>query len=243
MLSEILRTLQRFVRNQPPEGKDDEPGPSRRRSTTITLEPGPTPPPPSASSSAERALSFMREIRRGTRAAIEGEQRQNFAGYSDNLKGKRPKKRSSDSATGGWPARKQTREDTAVWCHRFVCLADRKQTKVPTPTEKTILLASGLGEKPVSFNSLSLTYAETVTVLETIFPKLATAGGIDFLKCPANSREMSLIHLDGASGVPLQLSLKGGHGRIYIRPIQSDLQLLPRESSGADVSSELSGRS
>lgn len=90
MLSEILRTLQCFVRNQPPEGKDDEPGPSRRRSTTITLEPGPTPPPPSASSSAERVLSFMREIRRGTRAAIEGEQRQNFAGYSDNLKGKRP---------------------------------------------------------------------------------------------------------------------------------------------------------
>ena len=64
-----------------------------------------------------------------------------------------------------------------------------------------------------------------------------------FLKCLANSREMTLIPLDGVSGVPLQLSLKGGDGQIYIRPIQSDLQLLPKESSGADVSSELSERS
>ena len=150
MLSESLRTLQRFVRNQPPKGKDDEPGPSQRQSTSaITLEPRPTPPPPSIFSSTERALSFMREIRRGTRTAIEGEQRL-LCRLFWQLEGKTSEEtvlRHHDWWMATSQAIEGVRGNTSIWCHRFICLADRKQTRVPTPTEKAILLASGLEEQ------------------------------------------------------------------------------------------------
>ena len=86
VLNEILTTLQQLIRSHQVESasksNSDEPGPS----SSVEVQ---------RSSSCERALAFMREIRTGTRAAIEGEQRHNLGPYTD--KGKR-RKRSSVSA-------------------------------------------------------------------------------------------------------------------------------------------------
>ena len=229
VLNEILSTLKQLIRSHQVESStsaskssSDDPGPSSSSGVQ-------------RSSSCERALEFMREIRTGTRAAIEGEQRHNFGPYVD--KGKR-RKRSSVSATGECDLlvkrKAQSGEDRPVWWHKFVCLANRKQVRVPTPSEKSILTASDLGEKTIYFSSLEFTYGQTVAVLVEAFPKLSAAGGIEFLKCPSNSRDLAMIKL-GAGGIPLQLSLKCGHGRIYIRPIQCNLELLPIESNEPEV--------
>ena len=93
----------------------------------------------------------------------------------------------------------QLGEDLPIWWHKFMWLGDRRQVRVPTPSVKSILTASDFGEKTVYFSSLEFTYGQTVTVLVKAFPKLSAAVGIEFLKCPSNSRDLAMITL-GAGG-------------------------------------------
>ncbi len=63
------------------------------------------------------------------------------------------------------------------------------------------------------------------SILEA-FPKLKEAGGFEFLRCVANSRDLEEV----PSPINLSPRLLRSHmnsGRIYIRPIQVDLDLKP----------------
>lgn len=75
----------------------------------------------------------------------------------------------------------------ASWKHRFVCLAYRDQSKLPTTdTEKDDLLKAGLGEQIIEFDDLDMDANE---ILLEAYPQLKDAGGFMFFKCAANSLE------------------------------------------------------
>ena len=172
-------------------------------------------------SACDRALSVLREIRSGNSdSVIKYEQRQCFAPYDRKGKGKKRSAREYDT-----PAKK--RDDTnQSFAHRFVCLADKNQSKVPTPTEKSLLMSHGMGEKVLRFSRLDLSYKNIMDIVIDAYPKLANCGGCEFLKCLPNSRDLVTIPLQicaGASPILLQLQNKAGYSRIYIRPIQCDL--------------------
>ena len=181
------------------------------------------------STSCDRALSVLRDLRRSSNCLqVYEEQRQRFAPYNTpSDKGKR-KKAKTTVAQPGFDGR------SSQWAHKFVCLSSRNQGKVPSPHEKGSLQACGWGEKSISFPSLDLTYGETMDVLVSHFPKLSKAGGVDFCKSPSNTRDLVIIPLT-SGGIPYQLQMKGGHGRIYIRPIQADLDLVCRDDDEDDT--------
>ena len=203
-LDEVLETLHQLIADTNRARTDQQPGPSNTK----------------PSSSCDRALSVLRQIRGG----INSEQRENFIPYS--RKGKKKKRSPVDQ---DFPFSKK--KDESSWLHRFVCLASRSQERVPSPSEKSLLSSCGLGEKMVRFPSLYLSYEESMDVLIGAFPKLAECGGFEFLKCLSNTRDLVLIPLQSSkynqlgNSIPSQLQRKGGHGRIYIRPIQCDLPL------------------
>ena len=177
-------------------------------------------------SACDRALSVLRDIRSGrstTNPASRIEQNKCFEPYLDR-KGK-GKKRSGTS--GPNPSVKKSFKEPREVCSsfQFVCLANRNQTKVPTPTEKSLLMTHGMGEKVVRFPSLDLGYRKVMEILIDAFPKLAHGGGCDFLKCLPNSRDLVTIPLQmyAASPILVQLQGKAGSGRVYLRPIQRDL--------------------
>ncbi len=74
------------------------------------------------------------------------------------------------------------------WKHRFVCLAWRDQTKIPTTdTEKDELLDAGLREKVIAFPSISISGEQFKETLFSDFPKLRDSGGFELCKCVPNT--------------------------------------------------------
>jgi len=60
----------------------------------------------------------------------------------------------------------QKEEKCVVWCHRFVCLAYRGQSRQPTTdADKEELYQAGLREKEIEFQSLDLSQRASVHVI------------------------------------------------------------------------------
>lgn len=125
---------------------------------------------------------------------------------------------------------------TIEWKHRFVCLANPEQQRIPTTdNEKDVLYKAGLGEKLVQFNDMDANAEEIRDVLYTVFPKLRNAGGFVLCKCAANTR--NLEPLSQVAWLSLQrLKDRVGTSRTYIRPLQKSLDL----SVAVDLSSGVS---
>ena len=70
--------------------------------------------------------------------------------------------------------------------------------------------------------------AEFNETLLQAFPKLQLAGGFEMLKCASSTRMLEVIPLTISSSAR-QLKAYIGTARIYIRPIQADLDLTPPE--------------
>ena len=107
-----------------------------------------------------------------------------------------------------------------------MCLADREQSKAPTLEERTVLFKAGLGFKRLSCN-LELNTADFQEFLmeESNYPKLRNAGGFEFLRCGQNCRNLQVI---ACSWTPKDFrSHVGTQIKIYLRPIQHNLSLLP----------------
>ena len=112
-----------------------------------------------------------------------------------------------------------------AWKHRFVCLANYDQPKIPTTdTEKDELFKAGLGEKEVEFPSLDMSAEEFTDVLYCTFPKLKGGGGLELCRCIANSRNLEVLSSVVHSS-PQHLKERVGNARTYIRPLQRDLDL------------------
>ena len=115
---------------------------------------------------------------------------------------------------------KKTKEITAKW----FCLANTKQDEVPCTEDKRELLTAGLGEKKVSLPENSSSAQLHNMVVQT-FPKLIEAGGYEFMHAEPSSRQLKAI-TPGPDGYTMDyLKQFVGQGRIYIRPIQSNLNV------------------
>ena len=83
---------------------------------------------------------------------------------------------------------------------------------------------AGLGEKLVEL-SLNASAHEVADKLTAIFPKLKDAGGFTFLKIPSNSKTLVRIPITESGYTATYLKEVTKTGRIFIRPIQRDLNL------------------
>ena len=111
------------------------------------------------------------------------------------------------------------------WKHRFVCIANPEQQRIPTTdNEKDELYKAGLGEKLIEFDCIKADAEKIRDVLYDAFPKLQNAGGFVLCKCIANTRNLEAM--SQFSWISLQvLKERVGTSCTYIRPLQRSLDL------------------
>ena len=100
------------------------------------------------------------------------------------------------------------------------------------------LMQAGLGGKTLNF--VESTDAEEFheDLLET-FPKLRTGGGYELLRTnDRNTRTLDVILPPPSGYTVAYLKSVAGQARIYIRPLQKDLDLTPSEGEDTVSSSE-----
>ena len=157
-------------------------------------------------------MSALREARSGSIAV---EQRRNFAG-----------KRRNSSAAAFRPGK---RPKLNSWTHKFYCLAESEETRVPSSSmQRNELVLAGLGERKVTVADVDCSPQEFQETLLTVFPKLRKGGGFELLKCSASTRQLEVIPFS-ISNSPSLLRSWIGTARIYLRPIQLNLDLTPTE--------------
>lgn len=164
-------------------------------------------------SACDRALETLRRLR-------QSEQTRNFEPYAADDRSRGKGKRRSSSTSSVEIAAKSSK--SVEWNHRFVCLASKSATKVPTKCQKALLQEDGLGEKTLSF-PMDTTPTDFRRELCKAFPPLIDAGGFELLHCLPNTKDLSLIANTRPSRPIANLQQNTGKGRIYIRPIQEDL--------------------
>ncbi|PIK43786.1 putative G2/M phase-specific E3 ubiquitin-protein ligase-like [Apostichopus japonicus] len=106
------------------------------------------------------------------------------------------------------------------------------QEKIPKTFVQNDLTESGLGQRRVQLPT-SASPEDVRDILLQEFPKLAEAGGFEYMKANASSKKLEPIPLpnDGFSASELRVAAK--QSRIYLRPIQHNLQI----SGGRSVTS------
>jgi len=115
------------------------------------------------------------------------------------------------------------------WTHTFYCLANNDQDKLfTTSTLKNELVLVGLGEKKIQIANIDCNVKEFHEEIMNSFPKLRNAGGFEFLKCSPSTRILEIIPF-GISNSPRRLKAYMGTAKVYIRPIQVDLDLAPAQ--------------
>ena len=121
---------------------------------------------------------------------------------------------------------------------KFFCLSSTTQQDVQSNEEKQQLLVAGLGEKnptlPGEGNA-----NDVIVGLKGTFPKLNDSGGYEFMHTKPGSRELNVIH-EGQNDYTVDfLKRFVGQGRVYIRPIQCDLDLQTTKSEHGEVMEEI----
>ena len=136
---------------------------------------------------------------------VRQEQTSNFAPYSTKRKGKLKKCQS--------------------WSMKLVCLCRQDDDQVPSSASvKETLLQAGLGERSVVLPDIFCTKEEFMQTIMATFPKLKSCGGFEFLRCIPNTKRLEVITPKLAHTPKLLRSIIGS-GRVFIRPIQSNLSL------------------
>ena len=108
-----------------------------------------------------------------------------------------------------------------MWEHEFICLAKCGQTIPPSPMEKAELINAGfsLFESGVSWE-----FHEEMSA----FPKLSEGGGYELMRTqPNNNRELCVIPPKSGGYTVEYLQKIVSQAKIFIRPIQKDLSLVP----------------
>ena len=125
---------------------------------------------------------------------------------------------------------------------KFYCLPTCDSARVPTSSVvKITLTQSGLGLKELMM-SPSLTARELRERIVEAFPLLSKGGGFEFLRCVPNTRDLEAIPYNFTVS-PQHLKSYMGKGKVYIRPLQADLDTaLPADNSTEiDVCMQLKG--
>lgn len=167
-----------------------------------------------ASQGCSRALDVVRNVREHLRGRIVGEQKTNFAPYKIGKKRKI-----------GLPAFTPPVKKCSPWSARFVCLANTDDQHVPcTIAPKEVLINAGLGEQKVDIPDIECSAEVFRQHLIKAFPKLEDAGGFELMRCLANSKFLETLSSHIAMS-PHLLRKVVGKSRIFIRPLQRDLDI------------------
>ena len=107
----------------------------------------------------------------------------------------------------------------------MVCFSSHNANRVPcTVADRETLVQAGLGEKKISIPDISCSPQEFRNIVVAAFPKLDGCGGFDLLRCIPNTKDLEAISLAVSQSPKLLKSVVGG-GKVFIRPIQQDLDL------------------
>lgn len=124
-----------------------------------------------------------------------------------------------------------------TWNHSFVCLSKTDQTRTPSASERAELLIAGLGEKKISFDVYAIA-SEIHDELLFQFPRLRDAGGYELLRLETGTQNLEIIPPPPVGYSIEFLKAVVQQAKVYIRPLQRDLNITPCEDSEArDVSS------
>ena len=134
-------------------------------------------------------------------------------------------------------SRKRKATGGRTWTAQILCLADRKQSKIPNSVEKQILHNAGLGLKKIKFQVGDNAQQVIDRIMsdekgddgEPIgFPQFRDKGGFELLRCLPNCRQLSMIECPWTVG-NLKATL-GSQYKIYARPIQRNLSTISIQS-------------
>lgn len=90
---------------------------------------------------------------------------------------------------------------------------------------KEKLLEAGLGESKICITNVDdCTAAEFKAIVIKQYPKLSNCGGFELLRCVTNSKSLEVVS-PRLARVPRMLKSVIGTGKVFIRPIQKDLDL------------------
>lgn len=104
-----------------------------------------------------------------------------------------------------------------TWTHDFLLLQSPLSGKTPSVSELTSLSLAGLGRKKVVFNNKHGDFGHLRSTLEKEFPKLESR---PLIPIP--------VQRDGYS-IPFLKDMISSNAVIYIRPMQSDLDMKPSQ--------------
>lgn len=124
------------------------------------------------------------------------------------------------------------------WKHEFICLASMSCSRVPSGIEMAELMSCGLGKKQLTLYEYDKA-ADIHSEILHAFPLLGNGGGYELLRvneCGARSA----LHVipQPAQGYVSYLREVVRQAKVYIRPIQHDLQLKPELHSAPDSVSD-----
>lgn len=95
---------------------------------------------------------------------------------------------------------------------------------------------AGLGEKKITVTDVDCSPQELREHITMAFPKLSAGGGFEYLKCAPSTRMLEVIPL-AICNCARRLKACIGNAKVYIRPIQMNLDLSTSEEF--DDSSEV----
>ena len=126
-----------------------------------------------------------------------------------------------------------------------MCLSDIHAKKIPTPTIKAVLQKAGLGfkkaksdleadEVPVYNQLTSSSSGDSQPDELTLgYSQLQNCGGFELMKCIPNCKVLEPLECQISAK---NLKAAAGQGKIYIRPIQSSISVLPLKSEASPCS-------
>ena len=128
-------------------------------------------------------------------------------------------KQKRDGSSCGWRAKKTKQRPT--WTRTFVCLAHTDVERMPSVNDNIELKEASLGEKRLTNFLLTMTATILTKKLRSAYPKLFGAGGYILLR---GGHSRIFQKLDPPYHVS-RLKERVGQGKIFIRPLQRDLEL------------------
>ena len=200
--------LERFVADVP-RGESRTPDPVTPRARAVghlTQTPRPV-----GSLSHQFLENFVRDLHSGSLPSTRRRQARTSAG------------RAPSRSRGG---RSRSTSFGPSWGHSWVCLALKDAKWTPTPRDRAGLREIGLGEKRIRI-PLQSSASQVHEILLQEFPKLEEGGGYEICRTHVGSRELNVIPCPPDGYTQSFLSIEAGQARLYIRPLQRDLDTTP----------------
>ena len=130
-----------------------------------------------------------------------------------------------------------------TWTGQFMCLSDCHAKKVTTPAEKQVLQKAVLGLKKIKFSVEDdevAVYNQLTGKVESDetagYPQLKNCAGFELPRCILNCKVLEPMEMVMSAK---NLKAAAGQGKIYIRPIQRSLSVIPLKSETSSFSTSV----